>query len=59
MRAEIREGGIGNCVTLEQINILSCPSKNPVNVINELSQQTDFVKIPEDGSALYDTYMEY
>ncbi|CAB3236478.1 unnamed protein product [Arctia plantaginis] len=59
IRGDIRGRGIGNCITLEQINILTCSSKNPVNAINELSQQTDFVEIPEDDSDLYNTYMEY
>lgn len=59
IRAEIREGGVGNCIPLEQINILTCSSKNPVHSINQLSQRNDFVEIPEDDSDLYDTYIEY
>lgn len=37
IRAEIREGGIGNCVPLQQINILNCDlvKKGPVELIND------------------------
>lgn len=59
IRAEIRDGGIGNCIPLEQINILTCSSKNPVHSINELTSRNDFVKISEDHSDLYDSYIEY
>lgn len=58
MRAEIRDDGIGNCTPLEQVNILTCSSKNPILALNELTDKKCFVDITEDHSDLYDAYME-
>lgn len=59
IRAEIRDGGVGNCVPLEQVNILTCSSKNPVESINELTEKQSLVEIDEDHSDLYESYVEY
>lgn len=58
IRAEIRDTGLGNCIPLEQINILNCSSRNPVETINYLTEKNCFVDIPEDHSDLYDKYLE-
>lgn len=58
IRAEIR-GGNGNCVPLEQINILTCSSKtDPVTTINDLTANKTLIEIPEDDSSLYEEYID-
>lgn len=57
IRTELREGGVGNCVSLKQINILTCSSKNPVETINDLTEKQSLVEIDEDHSDLYDNFM--
>lgn len=56
--AEIRDGGVANCIPLEQVNILNCSSTNPILAINDLSDRRSFLEIPEDHSDLYDAYMK-
>lgn len=58
VRAEIRDGGIGNCTPLEQISILTCSSKNPITALNELTEKESYAEITEDDSDLYETYLE-
>lgn len=58
IRAEIRDAGFGNCIPLEQINILTCSSKtNPVAAINELTERNSFVELPEDDSDLFEEFI--
>lgn len=59
IRAEIRDGGVGSCIPLEQINILTCSSKvGPVTTINNLTEKKSFVEIPEDDSDLYEELLD-
>lgn len=59
IRAEIRDAGVGNCVPLEQINILTCSSKtNPATAINELTERNSFVELPEDDSELFEEFIQ-
>ncbi|CAG4958305.1 unnamed protein product [Colias eurytheme] len=59
VRAEIRDGGLGNCIPLEQINILNCSSTtNPTNTLNQLTERKAFTEIPEDDSDLYAEYID-
>lgn len=58
VRAEIRDGGVGNCIPLQQVNILTCSSRNPVQTLNDLTDRNQFIEIPEDHSDLYDSYVE-
>lgn len=50
IRAEIRYKGFGNCVPLQQINILTCSGKNPSKPIKRLTEKQSFVEVPEDHS---------
>lgn len=59
IRSEIRDGGLGNCIPLEQINILNCTSKiNPTSTLNQLTDKNTFIDIPEDDSDLYEEYID-
>uniref|UniRef100_A0A2A4JJZ8 THAP-type domain-containing protein n=1 Tax=Heliothis virescens TaxID=7102 RepID=A0A2A4JJZ8_HELVI len=59
VRAQLRDGGLGNCIPLEQINILSIPStKNPVKTINDLTSKKSLIEVPEDDSSLFDEYID-
>lgn len=58
IRAEIRDHGIGNCIPLEQISILNCPSTDdPVKNINKLTDRD--ILIEEDDSTLYEEYLDH
>lgn len=58
IRAEIRDHGIGNCIPLEQISILNCPSTDePVKNINKLTDR--HILIEEDDSTLYEEYLDH
>lgn len=50
IRAEMRYKGFGNCVPLQQINILTCSGKNPSKPIKRLTEKQSFVEVPEDHS---------
>lgn len=39
IRAEIRDEGLGNCVDLEQVNILNCTSTSPQKALNDLTEK--------------------
>ncbi|CAG4923136.1 unnamed protein product [Colias eurytheme] len=59
IRAEIRDSGVGNCIPLEQINILNCSSTtDPVRTINDLTEKKSFVEVEEDDSELFDEYLD-
>lgn len=56
IRAEIREHGVGNCIPLEQISILNCPSTNdPIKNINMLTDRNILI---EEDSSLYEEYID-
>ncbi|CAH2088930.1 unnamed protein product [Euphydryas editha] len=58
IRAEIRDHGIGNCIPLEQISILNCPSTDePVKTIDKLTHR--HILIEEDDSTLYEEYLDH
>lgn len=59
IRAEIRDGGVGNCVPLEQVNILTCSSRiDPVASINDLTNKKSLIEVPEDNSSLFEEYLD-
>lgn len=59
IRAEIRDGGVGYCVPLQQINILTFySSTDPVTTINDLTDKKSLIELQEDDSVLFEEYLD-